>query len=164
MRDAVSHSAADFITLDAMAEWKVRIGEQVYPARDRDMIAEWFRDGRIVDGSAIYHGERGTWLSLVDYAEAGAPDIVLSTTPTLEGFRIVRYLGVESAATGALTLRGWTEALDGLRTNVLQVLRQRAVLYGGNAVVGITFDYLWAADLVPTLTSWGTIVLVEPRP
>jgi uncharacterized protein YbjQ (UPF0145 family) len=145
-----------------MSGWIVKIGGTDYPARDPEMIAEWFREQRITTGSTIFDPGRGAWLSLLDYANAQGSSVIVTTTNSLDGYRIVRYLGVEMAASDAWAIAYLGTQLDRMRNSTLDVLRARAVLHGGNAVVGITFDYMWAEAIAAILTASATIVQAEP--
>lgn len=150
-----------------MSGWLVKIGDADYPARDRDMIAEWFREQRITEGSMIFDPTKGAWQTLTAYAYAYGPEIIVTTTNSLDGYRIVRYLGVEMAASDAWAIANLGTQLDKMRNRTLDVLRARAVLHGGNAVVGITFDYMWAEAIAAILTASATIVQaekIEPPP
>jgi uncharacterized protein YbjQ (UPF0145 family) len=84
--------------------------------------------------------------------------MIVTTTPTIEGSRIVEYLGVVAgeAIVGANIFRdlfasvtdivggrsgAYEDALRGARETALQELQQAARDAGGNAVVGVDLDY-----------------------
>jgi uncharacterized protein YbjQ (UPF0145 family) len=84
--------------------------------------------------------------------------MLLSTTPSLEGMRITRYLGVVvgEAILGANIFKdmfagirdivggrsaAYEKELAKAREIALEELSQRAAALGGNAVVGIDLDY-----------------------
>lgn len=85
-------------------------------------------------------------------------DLILTTTPTIEGRPIQKYIGIVSAETiiGANALRdfmaslrdlvggrsgSYEEVLREAKETALKELSERARVLGANAVVGIDFDY-----------------------
>jgi len=108
------------------------------------------------------------------------PKIELTTTPTFEGRRITRYLGVVhgEAIVGANIFRDMFAAVRdivggraGAYENVLGDARRTALAemadvagrLGANAVVGIDLDYetLGAGGSMLMVTASGTAVMVE---
>jgi len=108
------------------------------------------------------------------------PKIELTTTPTFEGRRITRYLGVVhgEAIVGANVFRDMFAAVRdivggraGAYENVLGDARRTALAemadvagrLGANAVVGIDLDYetLGSGGSMLMVTASGTAVLVE---
>lgn len=106
--------------------------------------------------------------------------MILSTTPSVEGSRIVEYKGivfgevisgvdfVRDFAAGLTNFFGgrsnsYEEELTKARTQALYELEQRAQALGANAVVGIDIDYevLGANNGMLMVTASGTAVIVQ---
>jgi uncharacterized protein YbjQ (UPF0145 family) len=79
--------------------------------------------------------------------------VLIVTTPTLEGKRIVRYLGMvtgEASAEVALVsdkpVAGFADAyhkvIPGVRDNALRGAMQGAEHVGANAIIGTTVNYI----------------------
>ncbi len=106
--------------------------------------------------------------------------VTLTTTPTIEGRRIVEYKGivfgevisgvgfVKDFAAGLTNFFGgrsnsYEGELQKAREQALAELQQRASAMGANAVVGVDLDYetLGANGSMLMVTASGTAVLVE---
>ncbi len=106
--------------------------------------------------------------------------MIVSTTPTLEGRQIVRYLGIASgeAIVGANIVRdlfasvrdivggragAYENVLQNARETALTELREAAERMGGNAVVGVDLDYetLGSAGSMLMVCASGTVVVIE---
>ena len=106
--------------------------------------------------------------------------VTLTTTPTIEGRRIVEYKGivfgevisgvdfVKDFAAGLTNFFGgrsnsYEGELQMAREQALAELQQRASAMGANAVVGVDLDYetLGANGSMLMVTASGTAVLVE---
>ena len=106
--------------------------------------------------------------------------VTLTTTPTIEGRRIVEYKGivfgevisgvdfVKDFAAGLTNFFGgrsnsYEGELQKAREPALAELQQRASAMGANAVVGVDLDYetLGANGSMLMVTASGTAVLVE---
>lgn len=106
--------------------------------------------------------------------------MIITTTPTVEGRRIVEYKGVvfgevisgvnfvrDIAASFTNFLGGrsgsYEEELINARQNAMREMEQRAAGLGANAVVGIDIDYevLGADNGMLMVTASGTAVVVE---
>jgi uncharacterized protein YbjQ (UPF0145 family) len=106
--------------------------------------------------------------------------MILTTTPTIEGRRIVRYAGVVTgeAILGANIFKdlfagirdivggrsaAYEEELRRARTIALTEIRQAASELGANAVVGIDLDYetVGANGSMLMVSVSGTAVVVE---
>jgi len=106
--------------------------------------------------------------------------MILSTTPTLEGRRIVDYRGVIAgeAILGANIFRdffasirdivggrsaAYERVLNDARDTALRELEQSALELGANAVVGIDIDYetVGAHGGMLMVTASGTAVVIE---
>lgn len=99
------------------------------------------------------------------------PPVLAVTTPSIEGQRIVRYLGVvageavlgtgfDQDITASLKdflggrVTGWEGQIQQARYTALAEMCQRAQAAGANAVVGVTLDYEFVGQ-------GGSIVLVS---
>jgi uncharacterized protein YbjQ (UPF0145 family) len=106
--------------------------------------------------------------------------MIVTTTPTIEGSRIVEYFGVVAgeAIVGANIFRdlfasvtdivggrsgAYEDALRGARETALQELQQAARDAGGNAVVGVDLDYevIGKSGSMLMVSASGTAVRVE---
>jgi uncharacterized protein YbjQ (UPF0145 family) len=107
-------------------------------------------------------------------------DVIVTTTPAIEGRRITRYCGIVTGEAilganlfkdlfaGIRDLVGGRSAtyereLQRAREIALQELQQRAGELGANAVVGIDLDYevLGQANGMLMVSASGTAVVVE---
>jgi uncharacterized protein YbjQ (UPF0145 family) len=106
--------------------------------------------------------------------------MVLTTTPTIEGKKIVEYKGVVcgEVITGVNFVKdfmanirdfvggrsqGYEEELINARNNAMRELKTRALEKGANAVVGIDIDYevLGSSGSMLMVSVSGTAVIVE---
>jgi len=106
--------------------------------------------------------------------------MVLTTTPTIEGKRIVEYKGIVSGEiiTGVNFVKdfmagirdfvggrssSYENELIRARENALQEMQSRALEAGANAVVGIDIDYevLGSSSGMLMVSRSGTAVVVE---
>jgi len=107
------------------------------------------------------------------------PYIPVTTTFTIEGFRITRYLGVVRGLTvraptipqgilGSLKsiiggrIGAYTEMCEQTRQQAYDLLIDHARALGANAVVGLRYD---ASEIGPRATEvlcYGTAVVLEP--
>jgi uncharacterized protein YbjQ (UPF0145 family) len=106
--------------------------------------------------------------------------MIVTTTPSIEGSRIVEYFGVVAgeAIVGANIFRdlfasvtdivggrsgAYEDALRGARETALQELQQAAREAGGNAVVGVDLDYevIGKNGSMLMVSASGTAVRVE---
>ena len=106
--------------------------------------------------------------------------MIITTTPSVEGKRIVSYMGivfgevisgvdfVRDFAAGLSNFFGgrsntYEEELSTARKTALQELSQRAEALGANAVVGVDIDYevLGSNNGMLMVTASGTAVVVE---
>ncbi|MEN2282515.1 YbjQ family protein [Algoriphagus sp. SE2] len=101
--------------------------------------------------------------------------MIISTTPSLEGYQIEEYLGVVSGETiiGANVFKDFfasiTDIVGGRSSSYEQVLREakatamsememQARVFGANAIVGIDLDYETIRDGMLMVTVSGTAV------
>ena len=106
--------------------------------------------------------------------------MIVSTTPTLEGRRIVRYVGIASgeAIVGANIVRdlfasvrdivggragAYENVLQNARETALTEMRENAERMGANAVVGVDLDYetLGSGGSMLMVCASGTAVVIE---
>jgi len=108
--------------------------------------------------------------------------MITTTTSTLEGYRIVKYLGIVSgeAILGANIVRdffagirdvvggrsgSYEKVLRGGKDIALEDMCEQAAELGANAVVGVDLDYETAGEsgsMMMVIAS-GTAVYAEPR-
>lgn len=106
--------------------------------------------------------------------------MTITTTPHLEGHRIVLYLDIVSgeAVVGANFVkdffagirdivggrsRSYEQVLREAREQALREMQEQAAILGANAVVGVDIDYetLGARNGMMMVTACGTAVIVE---
>lgn len=105
-------------------------------------------------------------------------DVLLSTTPTLEGYRIAEYLGVETATIviGTGVIAEFTSDISdffGARSSsfenmvlsgrqvALEKLQLAARQHGGNAIVGLAINFTEFSGNRIGVIAYGTLVRVE---
>ncbi len=110
---------------------------------------------------------------------AGIPDAMTTTAFTLEGYRIVRSLGVVRGVTvrsrsltgrmGALlqTFAGGnitilSELCEETREEAFNLMIQHAGERGANAIIGIRYDATGIMATLSEVIAYGTAVIVEP--
>ena len=105
--------------------------------------------------------------------------MILTTTPTIEGYPVKQYLGVVASETiiGANVFRdimaglrdffggrssSYEEVLKKAKDTALQELQERATAMGANAVIGIVLDYetVGANGSMLMVTASGTAVVI----
>lgn len=108
--------------------------------------------------------------------------IPVTTTFTIEGYRIARYLGVvrgiivraptiiQGFMGGLKSIVGgqigaYTEMCDQTRQQAYELMVDHAVALGANAVVGLRFDASEVASKVSAteVLCYGTAVVIEPE-
>ena len=106
--------------------------------------------------------------------------MICTTTPSVEGYRIVEYKGIVfgEVISGVNVIKDFTaglsnffggrsgtyeEELVNARTQAMQEMEQRAATMGANAVVGVDIDYevLGADNGMLMVTASGTAVVVQ---
>ena len=105
--------------------------------------------------------------------------MILTTTPTIEGYPVKQYLGVVASETiiGANVFRdimaglrdffggrssSYEEVLKKAKDTALQELQERATAMGANAVIGMDLDYetVGANGSMLMVTASGTAVVI----
>ena len=104
--------------------------------------------------------------------------MLLTTTPNIEGKRIIHYMGIVTGETilGANVFRdfaasvrdffggrssSYEEVLREAKNTAMKELEQEAVRLGANAVVGIDLDYETIGESMLMVTASGTAVFVQ---
>lgn len=106
-------------------------------------------------------------------------NVIVSTTPSLEGYTIKKYIGIESAEIMAGTsivkdffadmsdffggrAGGYESSLSNAKQQAFEVLKYKCASLGGNAVVGIDIDYIEVGNKsIMGVVVGGTVVVVE---
>ena len=105
--------------------------------------------------------------------------MILTTTPTIEGYPVKQYLGIVASETiiGANVFRdimaglrdffggrssSYEEVLKKAKDTALQELQERATAMGADAVIGIDLDYetVGANGSMLMVTASGTAVVI----
>ena len=105
--------------------------------------------------------------------------MILTTTPTIEGYPVKQYLGIVASETiiGANVFRdimaglrdffggrssSYEEGLKKAKDTALQELQERATAMGANAVIGVDLDYetVGANGSMLMVTASGTAVVI----
>jgi uncharacterized protein YbjQ (UPF0145 family) len=114
-----------------------------------------------------------------DYLKKTVAPVKVTTTSNLEGFRIKRYIDIDSVevviGTGAFSefmgdvsdffgarSSAFEKKLQQARRTAIDKLRYNAVALGGNAVVGIDLDYTEFSNNRIGVVANGTVVEAEP--
>jgi len=104
--------------------------------------------------------------------------MIVSTTPTLEGFRILRYHDIVTGETimGANILRDFMASITDIvggrsgayetklregRRDAIDEMKQVAARLGANAVVGVDIDYEVIGQSMLIVAASGTAVTIE---
>lgn len=113
------------------------------------------------------------------YALNNYKNVIVSTTPNLEGYKIKKYLGVESSEVIAGTniikdlfaeasdlfggrASGYENSLSKAKQQAFDLLKYKCITLGGNAVIGIDIDYMEIGNRgIMGVIVGGTIVEVE---
>ncbi|MEM2905978.1 MAG: heavy metal-binding domain-containing protein [Candidatus Bathyarchaeia archaeon] len=110
----------------------------------------------------------------------GAVGFLLTTTPTIPGYKVKKVLGVVTGLTprtrgvlgrfiaGIETLVGgevsaFTSEMEKARFEALDRLRARAQEIGANAAIGVDLETTEVFQGVVLVTATGTAVVVEPE-
>lgn len=113
-------------------------------------------------------------------AEEVCKNIIISTTPSLEGYKINEYLGIESAeviiGTGLATdfisgitdlvggrASGYGSSLSKAKQEAFDILRFKGALLGGNAIVGVNADYMEIGNSMFGVIVDGTVVRIDKK-
>jgi uncharacterized protein YbjQ (UPF0145 family) len=104
---------------------------------------------------------------------------MITTTECLEGYRILRHLGVVRGVTvrsrglvgqlaaGLRTLAGgkiheYVELCEETRQEAFELMRADAEALGANAIVAVRYDATELAENMTEVLAYGTAVVVEP--
>jgi len=106
--------------------------------------------------------------------------IVVSTTPVIPGYRVVRVLGIVSGMTartrgiggklvaGIQSMVGgevsaFTEEIVKARDEALRRAMDHARSLGANAIIGLDFETSEVFETVVLISTTGTAVVIEPE-
>jgi uncharacterized protein YbjQ (UPF0145 family) len=109
--------------------------------------------------------------------EVARKNLLVVTTPILDGYEIEEYLGVQSAEVVAGTSfikdfvaswsdflgtydKGYTNTLSRSKDTAFEILKYKAAILGGNAVIGIDIDYIEINSMLGVVVS-GTVAKVK---
>ncbi|KJD36714.1 hypothetical protein PW52_03470 [Tamlana sedimentorum] len=97
--------------------------------------------------------------------------MILTTTPNIEGHKIVDYLGIVSGISSNIktsfsfktekNLKLFSEAIDKAKEEAFQKLKVNAVQLQANAIVGISVDMETESSAYFFISVTGTAVKVE---
>ena len=135
----------------------------------RNKLSELDQAQQSVSTNAPYAVSQGYTLSLH----------MVTTAFTLDGFRVVRTLGVVRGITvrsrsifgtlgGALhtivggNITGFTRLCEVARAEAFEIMVQHASEIGANAVIGMRYDANEIMNGVTEVLAYGTAVVVEP--
>jgi uncharacterized protein YbjQ (UPF0145 family) len=110
-----------------------------------------------------------------------SPQILITTTPTVAGYRIAAVYGqvfgvvVRSRglagnlmaglrSIGGGEIKEYTQLLEQTRLDALARMSERAVAMGANAVVSMRFDSSAIGDIMSEIVAYGTAVGVVADP
>ncbi len=116
----------------------------------------------------------------MEYAST-LPNAMVTTALELQGYRVIRSLGVVRGITvrsrsifgtlgGALqTIVGgnislFTELCEKTRLEAFELMLQHAAEMGANAIIAMRYDATEVMDGVTEVLAYGTAVVVEPVP
>jgi uncharacterized protein YbjQ (UPF0145 family) len=105
--------------------------------------------------------------------------MLISSTPTITGFRITHVFGVvfgvvvRSRGLGGNIMAGlrsigggeiheYTQLLEQTRVQAIERMRDRAQQLGANAIVSMRFDSSAIGDIMSEIVAFGTAVTVVP--
>lgn len=91
--------------------------------------------------------------------------MIMTTTPTIEGFPIQEYLGIISSESFLIEsmFQGKEQAMWQARERALNVLESHARKAGANAVVGISLDFEVRENFYYVMAT-GTAVVLPDAP
>ena len=106
--------------------------------------------------------------------------MLVTTTPIIEGKRIIHYYGIVSGETiiGANVFRdflagirdfvggssgAYEEVLRQAKETAIKEMEEQAARLGANAVIGVDLDYetVWGSGSMLMVTATGTAVVIE---
>lgn len=159
--------------------WVVRIGEENFPAESLAMISNWIKLGRVNAQSLIFSPDEKRWLTFQETFALMLNTVMMTTTPSFDGYRTKRYIDIESVevviGTGVFSeFTSGIADLFGQRSTAFESKMQDAKRWAfdrlkilalwkdGNAVVGVGLHYTeFSGNRIGFIAS-GTIVEVEP--
>jgi uncharacterized protein YbjQ (UPF0145 family) len=94
--------------------------------------------------------------------ETAAAKVVVTTTPSIDGYATVQYIGIESVGVDATDLFSQKRKLQIAKEQAMFALKTLAVEKQANAIVGVDLDYIQFALNRVWLILNGTLVRVAP--
>lgn len=158
-------------------QWVLRHEGKDYPAEKFDGLIQWFRANQVPANSQIWNPQDKKWWRPEDIVPLVVAQVPMTTTSTLEGYRVDRYIGIECVevviGTGVFSeFSSGFEDLFGQRSTAFEIKLQRAkqvalqklrliaLRQGGNAVIGIDLDYTeFSGNRIGVIAN-GTVVQV----
>ena len=127
----------------------------------------------VVPGFVFNRHKKGVWLFCL-----GVIEVLVSTTPTIEGKRIVKYLGLVSgeAVMGANIFKdvfagirdiiggrsaAYEKELKKAKEIAIKEMVEQATELGANAVVSVDLDYETIGQSMLMVSASGTAVVIE---
>ena len=106
--------------------------------------------------------------------------VIVSTTPTVPGYRIIRIMGIVSGMTartrgvGGKIVAGiqsmvvgevsaFTEEIIKAKDEALRRTMEQAMQLGANAIIGLDFETSEVFQTVVLISTTGTAVVIEPE-
>ena len=114
-------------------------------------------------------------------ADPVAPDVLVTTTPQVDGYTVARYIGIESVefviGTGAFSevtssladffgarSSAFEKKLQAAKRHAMDAMKFVAAEQGANAVIGVDLDYAEFSGNRVALIISGTLVQLVPDP
>ena len=114
---------------------------------------------------------------IASYPTAGEEPMLITSTPTIMGYRITHVFGVvfgvvvRSRGLGGNIMAGlrsigggeiheYTQLLEETRTQAIGRMADRATQLGANAIVSMRFDSSAIGDIMSEIVAFGTAVVV----
>lgn len=82
---------------------------------------------------------------------------IMTTTNNLEGFKITKYIGIQG---GESVWGSYRVELEDARIEAINILREKCIQAGANAVIGVDIDIMTVDDSFIVTTN-GTAVIIE---
>jgi uncharacterized protein YbjQ (UPF0145 family) len=160
-------------------DWVVRIGEENFPAQSLAMVNDWIKLGRVNALTLVFSPDEKRWLTFQEVVALLLKDVMMTTTPSFEGYRTKRYIDIESVevvigtgifseiTTGIADMFGqrstaFENKMQGAKRWAFDRLKMMALWRDGNAVLGVGLHYTeFTGNRVGFIAS-GTIVEIEP--
>lgn len=117
-------------------------------------------------------------ISTYEKARVNYKNVLVATTPALEGYRVLEYLGIESAEVivGTNIIKdfkasfsdffgsrsgAYESSLSNAKKEAFEILKFKGACLGGNGIIGIDVDYMEIGDSMLGVIVGGTVVKLE---